>query len=252
MIQLEYTYLTQSSFRSDELRDRIFQFYLVIVSTAAAAILGLTQLAAPNSSPLAAFDTPTFRVAFSTLALLIGAIGFVMIPIFVRLRRVVIECLQGTVLIKRYVMNSVNERRFSDAFIWDDRTMPHDESYGSASFLLIFVFILLDTVMLTLPVYLWTSDWLRAFPALVWTLIIFVPVATGQVMWYRYRLWKELSVALDRNRFTAKWVRLGMEGAADFHPQLREPLLRAFLIGGILVVVLVFVVMLMEFGVVGV
>jgi hypothetical protein len=248
LVRLEYTYLTESSFRSDELRDRIFQFYLVIVSTAAAAILGLSQLASSNST-FSVFDEPTFRLAFAMLAILIGVIGLVMLPIFVRLRRVVMECLQGTVLIKRYVMNTVGERRFGDAFIWDDRTLPHDESYGSASFLLVFVFILLDSVMLTLPVYLFVSDWLRAIPSLVWTLVFFVPVLTAQVMWYRYSLWKELSQALERNRFTAKWVRLGLEDPVELQPRLREPLLRAFVVGAGTSAVLLIVGLLLEFGV---
>ncbi|MBI4674002.1 MAG: hypothetical protein HY741_20340 [Chloroflexi bacterium] len=249
LIELEYNYLTQSSFRSDELRDRIFQFYLLIVSTAAAAILGLTQLAKPEQLPGAPFDPLTIKWALALLAGLIGVIGVVMVPIFVRLRRVVIECLQGTVLLKRYVLNVVNEKRFGDAFIWDDRTLPRDENYSSASFLLIFVFMLLDTVMLSLPFYLWLSDWLRPFAALLWTLVVFIPLVTLQVIVYRYMLGRELAAAIERNRFMVKWVRLGIEATPDLQPQIRKPLLQAFGAGALVLAIVLALNLLLEIGV---
>jgi hypothetical protein len=247
MIQLEYTYLTQSSFRSDELRDRIFQFYLLIVSTAAAVILGLAQVGNAELSRSIPFDASTIRWALVTLAALIGIIGVLMVPIFVRLRRVVLECLQGTVLLKRYVMLVVNEKRFPDAFIWDDRTLPRDENYFSASFLLIFVFMLLDTGMLTLPFYLWFSDWLRPLAALLWTLVLFVPVVTAQVMVYRFMLGREMKGALERNRLTVKWVRLGIEAAPEVEPPLRAPLIQAFLVGAVAFGIVLGLSLLLEF-----
>lgn len=250
LMQMEYTYLTQSSFRSDELRDRIFQFYLLIVSTAAAVILGLTQMANNEQPRGVPFDVTTIRWALVTLAALIGLIGMVMVPIFVRLRRVVLECLQGTVLLKRYVINAANEKRFADAFIWDDRTLPRDESYGSASFLLIFVFILLDSVMLSLPFYVWFSDWLRALAALLWTLVVFVPLVTIQVMVYRYRLAREIAEAIERNRFTVKWMRLGIETPPDVKPELRQPLLQALGAGLIALAIVLILNLLLEFGVI--
>jgi hypothetical protein len=248
LLQMEYTYLTQSSFRSDELRDRIFQFYLLIVSTAAAVILGLTQTANNGEPRGIPFDVTTIRWALVTLAVLIGVIGVVMLPIFVRLRRVVLECLQGTVLLKRYVLSATNEKHFADAFIWDDRTLPRDESYSSASFLLIFVFILLDTVMLSLPFYVWFSDWLRTLPALLWTLVVFVPLVTLQVMLYRYRLARELTAAMERNRFTVKWVRLGIETTPDLQPRLRAPLLQALGLGAVALIIALLINGLLEFG----
>lgn len=251
LMQMEYTYLTQSSFRSDELRDRIFQFYLLIVSTAAAVILGLTQMANNGQPRGVPFDVNTIRWALVTLAVLIGMIGVVMLPIFVRLRRVVLECLQGTVLLKRYVINAANEKRFADAFIWDDRTLPRDESYGSASFLLILVFILLDSVMLSLPFYVWFSDWLRALAALLWTLVAFVPLVTIQVMAYRYRLAREIVGAMERNRFAVKWVRLGIETPPDVKPEIRKPLLQALSIGVIVLAMVLILNLLIEFGVIG-
>jgi hypothetical protein len=252
LLQMEYTYLTQSSFRSDELRDRIFQFYLLIVSTAAAVILGLTQLANNGQPRGLPFDPTTLRWAMATLAFLIGIIGVVMIPIFTRLRRVVIECLQGTVLIKRYVMNLVSEKRFPDAFIWDDRTLPRDESFTSASFLLIFVFMLLDAVMLCLPLFLLFADWLRPLAALLWTLLFFIPIVTLQVLAYRFWLGREIANAIERNRFTVKWVRLGIEAAPDLQPQLRQPLVRAFLSGLALWLAVLALNLLLEFGALGV
>lgn len=249
LLQMEYTYLTQSSFRSDELRDRIFQFYLVIVSTAAAAILGLTQLASSGQPTGLPFDPSSIKWALVTLSGLIGIIGVVMVPIFVRLRRVVIECLQGTVLLKRYVLNVVNERRFGDAFIWDDRTLPRDENYSSASFLLIFVFILLDTVMLSLPFYLLLGELLRPLAALLWTCMWFIPIVTLQVIAYRYWLGGELKNAIERNRFTVKWVRLGIEVAPDLQPNIRKPVVQALVVGGIALAIVFVLNMLLEIGV---
>lgn len=238
LIELEYTYLTQSSFRSDELRDRIFQFYLLIVSTAAAAILGLTQVITRDARTPMPLDASALTWAFDMLAVFIGAVGLVMLPIFARLRRVVLECLQGTVLLKRYVHELVGDKRFPDAFIWDAKTLPRDEQYSTASFLL--VFMMLDTFMLTMPVYLWLSNWLLPFAALLWSLVVAVPLLTLQVLWYRWMLWREPRDAQERNRLHVKWMRLGMDLPPDQAPQLRAPLLQALSIGllvtGILVV----------------
>lgn len=247
LIELEYRYLTESSFRSDELRDRIFQFYLLIVSTAAAVILGLVQFTRGDVNTLLPIDAGTFRWALGALAFMIGIIGVVMVPIFVRLRRVVIECLQGTVLLKRYTLNAVNEKRFGDAFIWDDRTLPRDENYGSASFLLVLVFMILDTLMLTLPLYLVLFELYRPFTALLATLLCFVPLLTIQVLFYRYALWRQLTQAMERNQFKTKWARLGMELVPNIEPQLRQPLLRALSAGGISFLVLLLALVLLDF-----
>lgn len=247
LIELEYRYLTESSFRSDELRDRIFQFYLLIVSTASAVIIGLVQFNQGDTNSPLPIDVGTFRWALGGLALVIGLIGVVMVPIFVRLRRVVIECLQGTVLLKRYTLNAVGEERFGDAFIWDDQTLPRDENYGSASFLLVLVFMTLDTVMLTLPLYLIFFELYRPLTALLATLLFFVPLLTGQVMLYRYSLWRQLTGALARNRFMDKCARLGMTIPPNFDPVIKKPLWRAFLVGGILFATLFVGLVLLDF-----
>lgn len=247
LIELEYSYLTESSFRSDELRDRIFQFYLLIVSTASAVILGLFQFTKPDISAGLPIDTITFRWALSGLALMIGLIGVVMIPIFVRLRRVVIECFQGTVLIKKYVLTTVNEKRLADAFIWDDRTLPRDETYGSASFLLVLVFMILDTVMLTLPIYLLLFELYRPLTALLATLLVFAPILTIQVMLYRFLLWRQLVGVVESNRFRIKWARLGMDNLPNVQPALKEPILHVFIVGATVSIVLLILLVVLEF-----
>ncbi len=45
-VELEYRYLVDSSFHSDNLRNQIIQFYLLVADLAATAIVGLAQLSA--------------------------------------------------------------------------------------------------------------------------------------------------------------------------------------------------------------
>lgn len=230
-IELEYGYLTQSSFHSDELRDRIFQFYLLIVSTAAAVIIGLTQFL-NNNQKSSNFDFNTLLTALDVLALFIGIVGVLMLPIFARLRRVVLECLQGTVLLRRYAQDTVNEARFASAFIWDADSLPRDESYVTASFLLVFIFMLLDTLMLTMPLFLLLSGLsLKTIVIILWTLAVAVVLLTLQVIFYRWYLAHELRLANKNNAIARKWEALGMSYPQENKPQLRQPLFKALLVG---------------------
>lgn len=248
LIELEYNYLTQSSFRSDELRDRLIQFYLLIVSTAAAIILGVTQLLSREPTWSFPVNGDALTVAFGALALFIGFVGVVMIPIFARLRRVVLESLQGTVLLKRFSQDLLGDKELPNAFIWDANSLPRDEQYLTASFLLVFVLMVLDTVMLTLPLYLWSSAAFAPGLALLWSLVAALPLLTIQVIAYRWLLWRELTDAARRDRLDLKWEQLGMPPLADAKPQLHKPLLQAVLVGGGATLILLFAALVASMG----
>jgi len=124
-VELEYGYLTQSSFHTDELRNKFIEFYLLNVGAAGSVMLGLAQL-----------GTRVPHWVYASAAFFLGILGMVMLPIFARLRRVVLECLQGTALSKRYVEEVINageDKKFSSALLWDASTLPTDESYLTAS-----------------------------------------------------------------------------------------------------------------------
>jgi hypothetical protein len=227
-IALEYEYLSQSSFHTDDMRNKFIEFYLLIVGAAATAILGLAQL---ESSAV-----PTW--AFSVVAFLIGALGVVMLPVFARARRVVLECLQGTVLLKRYVEEVVSEdQAFSHALLWDAHSLPTDERYGTASFLLVFLFMLLDSAMFMLATLLMLSERLPVPAAILWSLAIGACLLTAQIVFYRCFLWLQIRRAMKSDRLKDKWDKLGIDaGATIQEPALREPVIRAFLVGGIIII----------------
>jgi hypothetical protein len=241
LLELEYEYLTQSSFQTDTLRNQFVQFYLVIVGVAATALVGLAQIQSRDGQTLGAL-TSQWSWVYSMIAAFIGALGVVMLRLFVRLRRVVMECLQGTVLLKGYVMNELGgdkARRLGSAMLWDDLSVPTDESYGSASFVLIFVFMLLDSSMFFLASLFW---WASRQPPLspkavvLWSFVIFAAALTLQVAVYRLMLATELRNAMRRDRLASKYEELGMglgTTTALRPPERRRPVLTALLIGGI-------------------
>jgi hypothetical protein len=231
-VELEYGYLTQSSFHSDGLRNQIIQFYLIIAGAAGTILLGLAQLrggAAPSREE---------AWLFSAIAAFIGLVGLVMLPIFVRLRRVVLECLQGTVLLKLYALRALEEegdRRFASALLWDYRSLPTDESFSTASFLLIFVVMLLDSGMFSIAAFLPLSARLPGLAAALWSLAAGLAALTLQVALYRVLFWREVRRAMASDRLREKWRDLVGEGEPEAAgPALAQPLLKALVVGGLL------------------
>lgn len=239
LIELEYEYLTQSSFHTDHLRNQFIQFYLLIVGVAATAIVGLAQMQADaqqagGASPVA----PLW--AFSGIAFFIGAVGLVMIPIFARLRRIVLECLQGTVLLKRYTEELVGQsgdELFASALLWDASSLPTDEYYLTASFLLVFVFMLLDSAMFTLGILLVLSESLSAPAVGLESLAVGTGLLTLQVILYRCLVWREIRKARASDRLEEKWGELEI-GAEVSPPSLWSPVVQALLVGGTLTTLL--------------
>lgn len=244
LVELEYEYLVQSSLHSDGLRNQIIQFYLIIASAAASAILGLAKIQAESTQ--AGQTQPMVATwVFSVIAGFIGVIGVVMLPIFVRLRRVVLECLQGTVLLKRYAVQVVSksgDQDFESSMLWDGHSLPTDERYLTASFILIFVVILLDSSMLAISSLLLLSERLPYQAAGLWSLAFGTAILTVQVVVYRWLLWHEIRNAMESDKLRVKWSKL-MTGQGDPKlegPALRNPLIGALLVGGIATVVIAY------------
>jgi hypothetical protein len=236
LIEVEYGYLTQSSFHSDELRNQVIQFYLVIASAVATAVLALAQFQTGGAPKAPAVQGWVFSAATA----LVGLVGLALIPIFVRLRLVVLECLQGTVLLKRYVFAHAHlqgDALLPCAMLWDDGSLPTDERYNTASFGLVFVVLLLDAAMFAMALALVSPPMhngpLRALPFGSFLL-------TFEVCLYRYLLWRALNDAGRRDGLAKKLQVLGIPLDPKKHtPQLRAPLWKAVKVGGAVTLALV-------------
>jgi hypothetical protein len=231
----EYDNFIQSSFHSDGLRNQIIQFYLVLVGAAATAIVGIAQLQAGS---VAASERALWP--FSAIALFIGLIGVVMLPIFVRLRRVVLECLTGTVLLKRYAERAVGQAGdtlFRSAMLWDSKSLPLDENYFTASFVLVFVVMLLSSVMVALSVFLRLFEVLLArgaegYPAAAWSLAAGLSLLTLQVIAYRVWLRYEIQKFIRNDDLRVKWRALGITTEIR-EPALERPIIEALVVLGL-------------------
>ena len=245
-VELEYRYLIESSFHSDNLRNQIIQFYLLVAGLAATAIVGLAQLAAKSGTESASrLDFPAW--SYGALAFFVALVGVMMIPIFVRLRRVVMECLQGTVLLKRYVQQAMTAQRgevFDAAMIWDADSLPTDEHYLTASFMLVLVVMLLDSAMFALSAASLRPTWLSWETWGMWSLTLGIFLLTVQVVVYRWLLYRELRRALTSDRLALKWAALGLmlEDDGGFTPpRILGPIVKAALVGGICVLLFSFI-----------
>lgn len=253
LLELEYQYLTQSSFQTDTLRNQFVQFYLVIVGVAATALVGLAQVQAKDGQMQAGLTLGSSWI-YSLIALFIGALGVIMLQLFARLRRVVIECLQGMVLLKRYALDHLGvapDSPLDSAMLWDAHSVPQDESFRSASFVLVLVFMLLDTSMFVLASMFWLVNRQPPLAALLWSLAFGAAMLTAQVIGYRLLLGHELRCAMKGNRLEEKWRTLisqeivpqqsALPGPAAVlrQPALWQPAAVALLVGGIVVAILV-------------
>ncbi len=237
-VELEYKYLIQSSLHSDDLRNRIIQLYLIIAGAAGTVILGLAELSTKPQQSTQASPVIPIQV-FSVVACFIGVIGVVMLPIFVRLRCVVLECLLGTILLKFYTIRKVKQggdESFVSSLLWDAHTLPTDERYLTASFLLIFVVILLNSAMFAIAILLLLSEQFSTLAASLWSLTVLIGTLTLQVILYRWLLWREISRITNSKRLKEKWDQLVVDVDKDAKlqaPVLWRPLFGALVVGGI-------------------
>ncbi len=227
LLDWEYKYLVDSSFHSDSLRNQIIQIYLGIVGVAGTVILGLQN---------AGWIGNDINTAFAILALFISLIGFIMVPIFARLRRIVIECMQGTALIKRYIFERGEKKNiiYPNAFLWDADSLPSGTNMLTASFLLIFIVIFLDSAMLAIAVYLFPFAKLPT-SSIYFALAVLSGFLTIQVLLYRYMLWKEIEEAMKSDRLQKKWENLIDKNDPLFpKPNFSLQLIVIFLVGAVI------------------
>jgi hypothetical protein len=132
--------VTQSSFHTDKLRDRYIEFYILLTGAAFSGILGLAQSKVAISPYI-----------LGLISLFLAIVGVFEVLIFVRLRRVVIESLQASTLIKMCYIK--HYPHLEPAFFWDTKTVPRGERLHTASFLLVLLVIFLDSAMFAVSGY---------------------------------------------------------------------------------------------------
>jgi hypothetical protein len=204
-VELEYGYLAQSSFHCDELRDRFIQFYLLLVGAAVSLTVGLAPLAARSQATVPEW-------IFVVIPGFLGLLGLVFLPILARLRCLVIECLQGTVLLKRYGRQHTppDDHRFASAFLWDETSVPTDERNHTASFALVLLFMVLNSGMFALTFAALAHTRLQHVgQAILWGLPLWSAMLTAEIVFYRAFLHSQLEAAYDD--FIRKWDNLGAE-----------------------------------------
>lgn len=254
-IKLEYDNFVQSGFHTDGLRNQIIQFYLILVGAAATAIVGLAQLQEGGQTTGAASTVSFWQ--FGGIAFFIGLIGIMMLPIFVRLRRVALECLAGTVLLKRYAARVIekSDTTFPNALLWDANSLPTDESYMTASFVLIFIFMTLSSSMVGLALFLALLERLvpansSIIPAAWWSASVGIAILTLQVVVYRVWLWHEIRKFIRSDRLKHKWHALEIDPDHQLKaPALILPLVKAIVVvGGIALLVTIQALVLMPWN----
>lgn len=197
----EYEYVTESSFHSDNLRNQYIQLYIILTGAALSGAIAVAQ-----------FDIKVPPAILSLVAILIGLIGVLEVAIFVRLRAVVIECLQATVLLKEYALRNLPpdlREQLASAFLWDAETLPNPLNMLSASSLLVVLVIILDSTMFGAAYLLPQAGDSKT----IWIAVALILVSVViQVFWYRWRLDTELA----KSKYETKLgqLRAGTSGKA--------------------------------------
>ena len=202
LLELEFGYVTQSSFHTDDLRDKFIQYYLVIVGVAFTLMIGLIE------------NTRVDVALFAIISVVLFLIGFVLIFVLVRLRRIVWECMAATTLIKEYYKkHAVSKQDLSQAMLWDEGSLPSEKLY-SASSLLVLLVAILDSTMFGSAVFLLIArpdlnqNHLPGSlgPSIIPAIIVFVVFALFQWFLYFRRLDAEKAQAYQQTGLEAKKV----------------------------------------------
>jgi hypothetical protein len=189
----EFEYVAQSSFHTDKLRDQYIQFYILLTSAVLSGAIAVVQ-----------FDVAIPPAILSLIAILIGLIGFLEVFIFVRLRVVVIECMQASVLLKQYAFRNLPDdqrEQFESAFLWSDASLPDPFNMLSASSLLVVLVIILDSAMFG-AAYLIPQAGDAIDIGIAITLVLALVVL--QILGYRWRL----RVELEKSQYETKLAQL--------------------------------------------
>jgi hypothetical protein len=200
----EFEYVAESSFHTDKLRDQYIQFYILLTSAVLSGAVAVGQLHV---------EIPT--VILSLIATLIGLVGVLEVFIFARLRAVVIECMQASVLLKQYAFRNLppdQREQFELAFLWSNATLPNPLNMLSASSLLVVLVIVLDSAMFG-AAYLLPRSGNGKDIAIAIALVM--TSAALQVVGYRWRL----SVELAKGKYAEKLARLRTAASVKAVPE---------------------------------
>jgi hypothetical protein len=201
LLEREYEYVTQSSFHTDELRDRFIQFYMLLAGIAFSIVIGLAQMENANPEPL----------AFAVVGVVVFLVGAGLVLIFVRLRRIVWECLLASVLIKEYFRkHAAHPDDLGNALFWDRATAPpQKEKWYSASSLLVLLIAILGSAMLGMALYFVLEQFqLLNEPfdhaAWLWSVALFAVSTAVQWTVYFRRVEKEKVRAIAQSGYLKK------------------------------------------------
>ncbi len=197
-LETEYAYVTQSSFHTDTLRDRYIEFYILLIGAAFSGILGIAQLGQATISPY----------VLGLIALFLAIVGVFEVLIFVRLRRVVIESLQASTLIKMCYIK--HYPHLEPVFLWDTETLPKRERLYTASFLLVLLVIFLDSAMFATSAYFFLEAQVLIW--LPWRLALSVFVFGFALLLQAWLYLRRINKELEKTGYAEKVERLRSEG----------------------------------------
>jgi len=193
-LEAEYAYVTQSSFHTDTLRDRYIEFYLLLTGAAFSGVLGLAQ---------SKVTIPPYVLGL--ISLFLAIVGVFEVSIFARLRRVVIESLQASTLIKMHYIK--HYPYLERAFFWDTKTVPRRERPYTASFLLVLLVIFLDSAMFATSAYLFLEGQ-RGVISLPWRLALSGLVFGFAFLFQAWSYLRKINKELKTTGYEEKLARL--------------------------------------------
>lgn len=150
ILSAEFAYIAQTAFQANEDRARVSNFYLVMVGSFVAAMLGLQ---------LENVDPATVYGAFAILFLVMSLNGLLTLLHLVRLREAWFESVSAMNQIKRYYEARLRDLALEEAFRWKMESIPPRFKPWSISFLLMLQVALLGGAALGAAVIFWGQAW---------------------------------------------------------------------------------------------
>lgn len=135
LLELEYEHATQNLFNVDDIRNRLFQFYVLVTGI----VVTVSQIPGIASQLVA---------GLSFLAFIFGVI---LVATLARLRMIVIASYRAQTLIRQYYIKHHPEHYRQDlrnALLWDEPSVPRKERVLSYSFLSSLSVIFLNSIVL--------------------------------------------------------------------------------------------------------
>jgi hypothetical protein len=175
----EYNYIAQTAFQANEDRSRVISFYLVSLTTVAAAVLSKLI------DPLQAI--PWLNWAFAFLFLALTSFGFLTIIELGRLRSAWFESIEAMNKIKDFYFQHFEGLELKNAFLWVSDKEPRRFKVKSISFVMFLQVAILTGIVFGISVFLFQkavadtdsptaaiiagiAGFLMLFPTYKWTL----------------------------------------------------------------------------------